>query len=517
MSSDSAAPEPGPDPRADAFGEAGAWLDGTTVPALLLTAGVAGLGGLGLLIGAEDRTGPWFAAALASWTVLCGLLLFVPVHALLRREVDWFSPAFVVIAWAAAEFLQRGAVLIVAPHTFRFPTLIDPLALKQNLTLALLAGVAAYASWLAGYFAWQTRARQPRSAALTPIQRRLLLGAGLLMLVAAYAMYASFLESVGGLGGLLSNLFRRVELLEGRHYELAVIRMVYVAPLLLFVLAARARHRPRFPILPALLIVIGCVVLATFGGRGRALMPLLMLLALSHYVVRPVKLRALALVMIPAVLAANLILELRVRSGQVNGPGELWSVVSERFGATGISEQLSMFLTQRVPFQALDGIIVIIGRDDLPRQIDLPLRAAVVVIPRGLWPNKPTGNPGTIFSAHWLPVNPSAKSTGAVGTAYMMYGLAGVVVLFFLNGRIWRWLYEHFRAGPGRPIFAVGYVLVLVSSIDLLIPPYENLFVHIVPLAALAVALRMTQGLVESLRSEDWLGVDDAPAGSDER
>lgn len=436
---------------------------------------------------------PWFYAAVVAWT-LVAVIVTVPLAMVTRWKADLFAPTTWVFGLGFLEFVFRGGLLLASPANFRFPQLLDDSGYYRSLAMALFSGAIAYTAFAIGYYTFRrsgVRLRVPTRA-----ETRLLAKVALVLLAASYVGYIMFVESLGGLSVLIGSLYQRNELLEGRHYEVALIRLAYVAPMLLLVAQIGARSQQRWARISLILVVVGCVLMATLGGRGRALAPALGLLMMWHYFVRRMGLRHLAVVSIVLIVAANAILLVRQESRRASSVEELQTSVLEQYRDADLGEQLTIFATARVPFQGLDGLMVLQERmpKELPFQWSLPLKAIVVFVPRALWPGKPAANPGSIFSTTWLPANESAKSTGSVGTAFMMYGYLGIVVLFALNGRILAWLYNTFRNNLRQPLVAVGYLLILTTARDVLIPPYENLLIHTVPLLAVGMLFVLLRG-----------------------
>lgn len=438
--------------------------------------------------------------AFVMWVVMSIVLLLPLGLHLIRRSSDIFAPPVIFLSFAAMEFILRGAFLLFAQESFEFPQLITECEFQRSLALSFLYIAIAYVVLLLGYYNPFAQGRPIRLHKPSREYLQLIVVATIGLLGVAYILYFRFVAEVGGLSGLILTLHHRIELLAGRHYELTLIRWVYIAPLLLFAIVTTNKTYQHWRWIFAALTVFGSLLMATFGGRGRALMPLLMLVVLWHYLVHSIRLRTLLVLAIAFIISSNAILAMRLASRQAKSIEEIWLQMPKYIVTTHFGSLVRYLVSE---FTALDGIIVLEARmpDELSWQFRLPLNAIAVVIPRKLWRDKPTGNPGTIFSQYWLPYNPSAKSVGHVGAAYMIFHLPAVVLLFFLNGILIRRLYITFIANKHHPLLVVGYVFVLISSRHLLIPPYENLFIHIVPLCMLAFIATLLSKSVRKFKS----------------
>jgi len=420
--------------------------------------------------------------AFASWAVVCCVIILPLLIHIMKKSSDLFAPPLFVLGFAFFDLVMRGAVLLVTPEKFKFPYLLPDEELWFALALSFLYGFVAYLFFLIGYY---IRFSQQRTIVLrNPSQAyiQIIVAITVFLFISAYFAYLIFSSGLGGLTGLLHSIHKRIEILEGHHYMLALIRWAYIAPMLFFiVLNFKGGSRTKQWFFVGL-TVLGCLIIASFGGRGRALMPLLMLAVLWHYQVKPFRLRTLLLLVLLLIVVSKAMLAIRLSSRYDYSLKELPAKMLERGSLTSFGDIAEYVVND---FTALDGMAILVSKmpDELSWQgASLPVSALAVVVPRSWWSKKPTGNAGTIFSDRWLPGNRSAKSTGPVGTAYMIFHLPAVIFFFFLNGIIMRFLYMTFMANRRRIMFVLAYVMILVSSTHLTIPPYENFFIHIIPL-----------------------------------
>lgn len=88
------------------------------------------------------------------------------------------------------------------------------------------------------------------------------------------------------------------------------------------------------------------------------------------------------------------------------------------------------------------------------------LAVLTLPIPRVLWPEKP-GLVGGLVGDTFFAGSSFGVPPGPTGEAYWNFGIAGVLVVFFLFGVFHKWLAMAFRKYAGEPVALVPYVLTL--------------------------------------------------------
>ena len=215
------------------------------------------------------------------------------------------------------------------------------------------------------------------------------------------------------------------------------INLIDLGIVLLFYRAFRQRGRWAF-LLPSILLA-GVIGFAFFCGmRRHILLPLMALLILYHYKIRPIRFRTLA---IPSLVILPIFLTFGYYRGILTEDlDEIKLHFLEHASWTWLDPGRSYF---GAPFSNLTRIL-----SEVPRSIPYVygltyLQTIVVILPSSLYPDRPL-SPAEWFSREFYPNEyyaGGARGFFVVTEAYWNFGLFGVPVVLFVIGLFLRALY----------------------------------------------------------------------------
>lgn len=390
-----------------------------------------------------------------------GLVFLLPqLAAALRRHADLFSGPTVFGGYVFAQEGLWTAYLLTTGQPHMHSTIATYL---PELPLVLLYTALALALF---QFPW---ALQPRAVPPPPRQWQLarLRALALALPVAALLAFYLFLVRVGGLSAYLASLgSNRVTELTGLWgyvmFAESVLTLGCACAVMLAALDAGRWWRAYAAVATAAGVVIGLLA----GYRILSLIPLVTVLALWHYVLRPfqITLRGLLIVLLAAVLS-SVYSTVRDRPELARAGG--WSVVAGAF-ADPASYVLAVD-TVLVRVQGSETLAVVMA--DTPPNGGFQygwrafLQAPAMLIPRALWPDSPfKENPesnrfGTLFfGAAWGTLDQLyGISPTWMAELYWNFGLAGVLLCSLGLGYAMRRIYVRtlrFRSGPDLLLMA---------------------------------------------------------------
>lgn len=273
------------------------------------------------------------------------------------------------------------------------------------------------------------------------------------------ASYAVFMWQVGGLGYFLQHLAARSSVAEGFQPFLVGSQAMTVGWLMAFLHAAGNQKK----LWPYVLMGIPVMVLiSSLGGRGYVLFPILFCFGFRHYLVRPINLRALAVIGICFVLFAAAYQDMRNATG-----------IHEDINVKTLEKEtkwtpLGLFTQLFQDRNSLDAFAVLI--DDMPVHLNFQygktwLNLLTLPIPRKIWPQKPILLEGRIFGQTYFD-DTAGQPPGYAGALYMNFWYIGIFPGFALLAILHKALYRYLTAARGN-VMAVGFYVITV------IPLYE--------------------------------------------
>lgn len=326
------------------------------------------------------------------------------------------------------------------------------LAMAKSNALDIAALVSTYLGfWL--IIGTPNTTRIPPRFTDTGTMKTVLLG----LIGLSLAVLIVFVYYRGGISAHLTSLGN------GRFRELAgdgvVIVLTDFGAIALYLWVAA---KPRDIITPLFLACFAAVAATQFisnGSRGSALL-VPMTVGVIWAVRRQTIPWRLAVVLAP-ILFASIGLMGAIRSsnwsGQTAGQAFKQTTWSQSFvnAQQEISDRQS--LSSQVPI-VQRGFAVSSG----PLLGESYIAAAVEIVPRSLWPDKPRGT-GSLYAQKFIGASSEGASIPVSATAemYWNFGLIGVLVLSFAYGMIIRKAYEFFWRRYPDPVITVFYVLFI--------------------------------------------------------
>lgn len=379
---------------------------------------------------------------------------------LYRQAWGWFHPMIFLPVWVlATSVLPSFAVYVggLERHSALPGASVEDL--NHLVVEALLLQSAGWLVFYAGFTTRQIRTMkfnipEPRIRT-TPMKIFLLAGIssiGLLVLA----------DAAGGLDQLLMQRGRppseRVAAELGGHWSLLASEVLPVGCLAWLALRPQAVRTALF------WLIFGGGLFMSFaatGSRSSVIIPVIMALAIWALRSGRMPYAGTLLLAVAAIAALGILGDFRAQTWAAD---DLDDVTIESNVLKGFMGGFDERMTSSTERSALIGIL---GR--VPDEVGhlygrsyLSIPAAA--IPSQLWPDKPPVG-GRLSGQLIFGRGPDggAVPPGTTGEAYWNFHIPGVIIVFFLWGRLSNWLASFYRAHSHHSVIAVLYVLTLFS------------------------------------------------------
>lgn len=259
--------------------------------------------------------------------------------------------------------------------------------------------------------------------------------------------------------------------------------LTYLTPLALFITAIHAfgngsrKHLVAFWTIVAVNIVVGFIS----GFKGQVVWPLIWALFIYYYYRRRIPRMAVVAAVVGALLLipANLMYRGLARptastASAIDSIGDAWQAATEAISSTvetSTSQRVSTFAVWATArFRNIDSVALIVQKT--PEQYpylrgELYWQALpVTIIPRFLWPSKPSLQVGYEFGQKYLGLPPEILTSIPVtqpGDLYMNFGVAGVLVGMAAWGSVAGLLYRWFLRQT-----SLAAILLYVTAISVI-------------------------------------------------
>ncbi len=317
------------------------------------------------------------------FTLLTLLLVFMviawaPVLVLRqqKKSFDWCEPYLFLAAFNTLVYVVRPLQLILeGSYSTQFLS-----GREQVLPLLLQCLAIACVGMLTtviGYFTSSTKGFLNVIPHLTQwdISRKRMKCLVLTVSILSIAGYALLALSWGGPFGLLANVASRREFTQGKGALMLIIRALPIAVLVYSAYVMKLRRRWK---VPALLLLLATVIIATLGSRSAVIFPWIAFVILYHHFIRRVKFQKLVFFCLIILVFATLYVGFR-RSTRT---GKEMSLYDIPFGITEVINN----------FRGIDRMLIVVPAvpDKVRLQFFKPyLRLVTWLVPRALWPGKP--------------------------------------------------------------------------------------------------------------------------------
>ena len=406
-----------------------------------------------LFAGAHQRT----LVALS----IAGIVITVyPIYRGLRAgSLDLFEPPVIAALLSYAELLRPlfwlGLGGTVLPGYDVSPEQVYRACVRASLCVCV--GFTVY------YFVYYGLPARPGRGRILPGFKPSWSAGRLWMVVAAYlviglAGYAIFMWQVGGLNYFLSHINVRDVVSKGQGPLMEMIQAMGAAWIIAFVYAASNRKK----LWPSLLMGVPVLaLLATLGGRGFLLYPVLLCLVCYHYLVRRISFLRLAVIAVGFITFAVGYKTLRD------------SVATEPLGVEVLQESkwtpadvLDKLFAEQT---SLDVFAVLI--DDMPAHLQFQygrtwMNLLALPIPSKLWRDKPAILEGHTFGEIYFSEE-GGRPPGFGGALYMNFGYWGIVPGFALLGLFHRQVYRYRKENCRNGMAVCLYALTAITLYDL--------------------------------------------------
>lgn len=271
--------------------------------------------------------------------------------------------------------------------------------------------------------------------------------------ILAIVLY-KFITSVRGVGGLYNAFFNDdFQIFDGQNYLSMLMALCGIIPVIFL-----RRKNIKMSIISIILVFL---MISLTKRRSLALIySLLPFLTYLNYCVKKIKLRYLALCIIPVIAYILYIGSIRgVSSG---------SSTSNNFIINSLCE-----LTRQVEYG--DNIPDVIYNLEI-KNIDFQyfkytFTGIITYIPRGLWPDKPIVESSSIISnmIYTNSSNVAGHPVGPYGWAFFTFGYFGVVFMGGITGFIASWLYNKVKTHKNL-LYTLIYSYSIVKLLEIFTP-----------------------------------------------
>jgi hypothetical protein len=273
------------------------------------------------------------------------------------------------------------------------------------------------------------------------------------IIIANFVGVLIFIEYRGGINDHLYSLGGgRFRTLAGLGSLLALFDAGFIA--LLLWIANRPQDASN-PLFIALVPLVALQQFLTAGSRSAAIAVLVMAGLTWSMRVRRIPWR-LAMLFIPVAFVSLGIFNLARTAAYTN------QTASEALSTTDLANVLERTRTEFAQRRALSGIVPVIA--DGHRVTDGPLfgatyaAAVFALVPRAIWADKPRG-PGSFYTVAFLGEEREGQAVpiGPVAEAYWNFGIAGVILAFFLQGFVLRYAQSLYEANSDNGLAIVFF------------------------------------------------------------
>jgi len=403
-----------------------------------------------------------FSAGYSIYFTILAAALTLPIllHEV-DRPFDLFDPVWAITGVYALEFLIKPVLLLADPLNYQLPYLkyAEPAMLR-----ATWLGVLGFAAFYQGYetnFPAMLAAKLPKPG--WPWHEgkvRLLLAASGIAFVLAVEHFLA-----KGDFDLMYMYANRLAITAGD--EDLIFLMHVLAWIVVAMAFALYLMRPSRGSLLRLLLITGAIVacMIVFAARMSLLFVLVGLLVLRHYTIKRVGQRA-------AVVGAAILFVVAAAFGVFRAnylrPTFSWSDALGEDLNTTLQDELKGYCDWDVTATVVDYY-------PAHRQFyhgRLALESFYYLIPRRLWPDKPTWYGSSRIENDISPnlmtvrdeggFQGTAISQSSLGEGYADWGIVGVALYLYIYGCYWCWIYGLLRANdyrlPGAMLFAPPFI-----------------------------------------------------------
>jgi hypothetical protein len=396
-----------------------------------------------------------------------GLLAGVCFLPVLLRRTTGVSPATVYALATFATFALGGLAWLGRP--VGAPVGLNQDAIAQAFVLAS-AGMAMF--WL-GY----SLMRPPRD--VRPTSRVPIAPVSSLVLLFGLGLVADFILFKTSRFGYFA-VVAGTEVSWWQQWVQTTSGLIWIAPVLAAVHAFGDDSRPHRRAM-ILMLIVACMVGLISGFKGSVLLPLELTLFVFYYYRRrlPLKLMVVGLIFVLVIVPANLAYRGALLSSLGQTPTSL-GTAADRFGST-FDEGSHMSLGNRIAAVTQWGAVRFRNIDSLARiqqltpsqihysgsssYLGLP---ALAVLPRVLWPTKPTHATGVDFGRRYFGYPLDSLTSVPItqpGDLYVHAGwlsvIVGMAIVGAIAGILFRWLCR--RESPAALLVYIAVLSVIIQ------------------------------------------------------
>ncbi len=375
---------------------------------------------------------------------------------LIRRRLDFFEPQVIIAAYYTVLFSFRPLyVLLVLTEQSRDDPYFAIRPSDESMALTLLYALIGILFFHAGYFFWR-----PRDAARGLATPRAAWSSTRVSVV-AYTGFVSAAISLLLIYGQISDpesdvqsFGRGRQILAGYGYQSLGLAWLGVVAALLW--ADHLLGRPRPVSLPVALL--GSVVYNSYCGSRANVFNLWLSMFIVYYYLSKASgwLRKAGVAL--AVAAASVVYTISMQQVR-DTVGDAEDVVQALVVAWDDSDVANRLMREFCQFDVFAGVIDV-GTDQFPLMLGRSyIDLACQVVPRSLWPDKPSSYSFEL-GRYFLNI-PSDSPPSLVGEMYQNFHVPGVMVGMFLLGQACVLFYRAFNPRLSEPVFVVAYALLL--------------------------------------------------------
>lgn len=359
--------------------------------------------------------------------------------------------------------------------------------LPEALWLVLLS----YVCLLIGYHNKLAVLLSKRLPKFSNVNYRKVTKIALLYGIIGFSSYLLFLHFNGGiLNALLYQTPRGVAVRPGTGYFFW--GLLFMIPFVTLFYVAHIQTGKKRRLIHVLLFILVFLMLLVLGGRARALAPLVILLIVSHYLVRRLKARHLFVFLVFLLLIAPIVGFFRGREGKavlLTNPVEFWQKVRpsyERF--------VHLFTADIGRIET-----IAIALKEFPEDQEYMMGKTMLAAPLGPIVHRlpfyvPGKSPGIFLAQIVYPAMREEKKWGflttLVGEFYMNFSITGVAIGFLVFGLLLRILYSWTINSKGNPYVVAIYAVSLYYLIRIMTEDFSKIFEYFVVVLPIIFAIR---------------------------
>jgi len=395
----------------------------------------------------------------------CWFLVLYGSTFILAKNKDVFSPVkFICLKYA---LLNLSFILYVCfdPNSFYKQILkVCNVTLPQAFLQYTILQTIAFVAVVAGMVVFSKKKRQVHNSAIIYNYKAAKILA-VLFFATGITAYSIFLNRIGGLQFLLSNLSKRIEL-QGGQYILNLLPLLVLACLLLL-LCIKLKNNVLDKILLTVFVIITLGIYSSFGGRENSLLFIITLIVAVNYIINQLRVNKKSIAVFFMLFLALFFYIIAIPAIRNHSNSDKHKAISQVFNIKVLVYNISytyidVFAANyfnknnawylKGYFEPVDALFAKPDKSAIPQVDQGVYFNSIITYQKDFRPPLPRRE---VTKASWPTEN--------FGFAYANFLIPGIIVFFFLQGMVFSLTYRMLVRDNFNPLLIMIYILVIFT------------------------------------------------------